>query len=180
MLVAACFGVYLMHRSGPRPAACRFDQRSCRLKPRVPRKKCTSQDRERRVQPCFEGFFTIGVLASWHETLDDLDWAFDCLCAGDHHPGLWLAAGCPLRHRRVGVRALFGPQAPACAAHRAVGVSGHMALRGCQVAREPVKLLVLPRRIAPMANKEQRSNREKRKPKKEKPKPAPQVSGRKT
>jgi hypothetical protein len=31
-----------------------------------------------------------------------------------------------------------------------------------------------------MANKEQRSNREKRKPKKEKPKPAPQVSGRKT
>jgi hypothetical protein len=27
-----------------------------------------------------------------------------------------------------------------------------------------------------MANKEQRSNREKRKPKKEKPKPAPQVS----
>ncbi len=33
-----------------------------------------------------------------------------------------------------------------------------------------------------MANKEQRSNREKRKPKKEKPKPAPQISvtGRKT
>jgi len=27
-----------------------------------------------------------------------------------------------------------------------------------------------------MANKEQRSNREKRKPKKEKPKPAPQIS----
>jgi hypothetical protein len=32
----------------------------------------------------------------------------------------------------------------------------------------------------PMANKEQRSNREKRKPKKEKPKPAPQVGSRKT
>jgi hypothetical protein len=31
-----------------------------------------------------------------------------------------------------------------------------------------------------MANKEHRSNREKRKPKKEKPKPPPQVSGRKT
>jgi hypothetical protein len=33
-----------------------------------------------------------------------------------------------------------------------------------------------------MANKEQRSNREKRKPKKEKPKPAPQISntGRKS
>jgi hypothetical protein len=31
-----------------------------------------------------------------------------------------------------------------------------------------------------MANKEQRSNREKRKPKKEKPKPAPPVGGRKT
>jgi hypothetical protein len=30
-----------------------------------------------------------------------------------------------------------------------------------------------------MANKEHRSNREKRKPKKEKPKPPPQVSGRK-
>jgi hypothetical protein len=31
-----------------------------------------------------------------------------------------------------------------------------------------------------MANKEQRPNREKRKPKKEKPKPAPQVGARKT
>jgi len=40
-------------------------------------------------------------------------------------------------------------------------------------------LLVLPRRSA-MANKEHRSNREKRKPKKEKPKPPAQVSGRKT
>src|SRR5262245_64103297 len=94
------------------------------------KKKTHKSDKEDRVPLCgFEEFFTTGVLASWHETLDDLDWPFDCLCAGDHHPRIWLGGGCALHHRRVGVRALFGPQAPACAAHRAVDVSGHKSLR---------------------------------------------------
>ena len=60
--------------------------------------------------------------------------------------------------------------------------SADQALRK-RAAKEHANLLcswAQPRRSAAMANKEQRSNREKRKPKKEKPKPAPQVGSRKT
>jgi hypothetical protein len=78
--------------------------------------------------PALQGFFTTGVLRWGHETLDVLDWAFDRLCAGDHHPGLWLGGGCALHPLGAGLRALFGSQAPACAARRAGGLAGDKSL----------------------------------------------------
>ena len=86
---------------------------------------------EARLPRPIEGLFTRGVLDWWHEALDDMDWAFDCLCPGDHHPGIRVGGGWSLHPLRVGLRTLPGRHAPAG------GLSG--------LARNDAPPLALPR-----------------------------------
>ena len=67
------------------------------------------------AQRPIEGLFTQAVLEWCHDALDDLDWTFDRLCLGDHHPGIRVGAGWPLHPIGAGLRTLSGRDAPAAA-----------------------------------------------------------------
>src|SRR5262245_12561505 len=124
------------------------------------------------------------MLGSRHAALADMDWARDCLRPCVDHPRIGMGGWRTLHGTGAFVRPLFGRQTPHHPLERAVFRNVATDSRTAIAAKLEAAMLSScgDSRRALMANKEQRSNREKRKPKKEKPKPAPVTStvGRKS
>src|SRR5262245_20888698 len=118
------------------------------------------------------------MLASRHAALADMDRACGRLRPCVDHPQLRLVGGRTLHGAGASLRPLFGRPTPDHPLARAVFRNVATDKATPMAAKLAAAMLSScgDSRRALMANKEQRSNREKRKPKKEKPKPAPVTS----